>query len=79
MSDIKHLEYCVRLGNELVKNKLEMLSNNNYQEPPTERNYNYKKEAGSNDNNSFGQDYYQIRSTSRDIDDFKARLKFEIK
>mgnify|MGYP006906608470 CR=1 FL=1 len=30
MSDIKHLEYCVRLGNTCVQNKLEQLQQGTY-------------------------------------------------
>lgn len=37
MSDIKHLEYCVKLGNTCVQNKLEQLEQGIYVE--NERNY----------------------------------------
>jgi len=38
MSDRKHIEYCIRLGNTLVQNKLEQPNQTQYIEPRT--NYN---------------------------------------
>ena len=37
MSDIKHLEYCVKLGNTIVQNKLFELQQNGFVQP--ENNY----------------------------------------
>lgn len=40
MSDRKHMEYCVRLGNPFVQKKLEQLEQNQYIEQPQQINYN---------------------------------------
>lgn len=47
MSDKKHIEYCIKLGNTLLQNKLESIEQNNYVE--TQINYNQipKKEETS--------------------------------
>ena len=39
MSDIKHLEYCARLGNTCIQNKLEQIHQGIYVE---EKNKNYE-------------------------------------
>ena len=33
MSDIKHLQYCVKLGNKQMEDKLFQIQNNEYVEP----------------------------------------------
>lgn len=39
MSDRKHMEYCVKLGNPFVQKKLEQLEQNQYIEEPQPINY----------------------------------------
>lgn len=48
MSDKKHIEYCIRLGNTLLQDKLEQIEQNRYIEPQI--NYN---EAMKQENMSF--------------------------
>lgn len=48
MSDRKHIEYCIKLGNTLVQDKLDQIEQNGYVEPPI--NYN---EVSRQENMSF--------------------------
>ena len=53
MSDRKHMEYCVKLGNPFIQNKLQMLERNEYVEPQINYNENTNSYYTNNDNISF--------------------------
>lgn len=47
MSDISHLEYCVRLGNTILENKLEQMRQGTYIQP---NNRNFSAQNFEQDN-----------------------------
>jgi len=67
MSDIKHLEYCVKLGNTIIQNKLEGLGEGNYE--------NIVNTYSQGQNNNVDMSTYEPPKRNEDIINFRARLQ----
>ena len=46
MSDMKHIEYCIKLGNTLLQNKLDAYRTGQYVEPQMNSNISREVEHG---------------------------------